>query len=64
MRYVRQHTRLQGTSSPVLDNPAAQLPDDPSQEILPVAQPQPAPTNGVPVRGKQGARPASAIHGR
>ena len=28
----------------------AQLPDDPGQEILPVAQPEPAPPTGVPVR--------------
>ena len=28
---------------------AAPLPDDPSQEILPVAQPEPAPATGVPV---------------
>ena len=30
-------------------DPAAQLPDDPGQEILPVALPEPAPAAGVPV---------------
>jgi LPS-assembly protein len=29
--------------------PAATLPDDPSQQILPVAQPEPAPLPGIPV---------------
>ena len=32
----------------------AQLPDDPGQEILPVAQPQPAPSTGVPVHWEAG----------
>ena len=31
------------------DLPAPLLPDDPSQEMLPVAQPEPAPASGVPV---------------
>jgi LPS-assembly protein len=30
-------------------SPTATLPDDPSQEILPVAQPEPEPASGVPV---------------
>jgi len=30
--------------------PPASLPEDPSQEILPVAQPEPAPSTGVPVQ--------------
>jgi LPS-assembly protein len=29
--------------------PPAQLPDDPSQELMPIAQPEPAPQTGVPV---------------
>lgn len=29
--------------------PQEQLPDDPGQELIPVAQPEPAPTTGVPV---------------
>jgi LPS-assembly protein len=36
-------------TAPNSDEPAAQLPDDPSQELLPVAQPEPAPQTGVPV---------------
>jgi LPS-assembly protein len=32
------------------NNSAATLPDDPGQEILPVAQPEPAPEAGVPVQ--------------
>ena len=31
-------------------SPPSSLPDDPSQEILPVAQPEPAPATGVPVQ--------------
>jgi LPS-assembly protein len=31
------------------DSPSSSLPDDPGQEILPVAQPEPAPASGVPV---------------
>src|SRR6516225_4039775 len=30
--------------------PATQLPEDPGQEVLPVARPEPAPESGVPVR--------------
>ena len=30
--------------------PAAQLPEDPGQEVLPVARPEPVPESGVPVR--------------
>ena len=41
------------TDSPAASGPGAQfspsLPDDPGQEILPVAQPEPAPATGVPV---------------
>jgi LPS-assembly protein len=32
------------------DNESAQLPDDPGQEILPVAVPEPMPASGVPVQ--------------
>jgi LPS-assembly protein len=32
------------------NSPAAQLPDDPGQEILPEAQPEPAPSAGTPVQ--------------
>jgi len=32
------------------DGPAAQLPDDPGQEMIPVAQAEPAPPSGVPVQ--------------
>jgi len=44
----------QSTTAPSADNPSsddsgASLPDDPSQELLPVAQPEPAPATGVPV---------------
>ncbi len=38
------------------ENDATQLPDDPSQEILPVAQPVPAPSTGVPVRWEAGTQ--------
>jgi LPS-assembly protein len=31
-------------------NAAAQLPDDPGQELIPVAQPEPTPASGVPVQ--------------
>jgi LPS-assembly protein len=30
-------------------SPAAELPDDPEQQLMPVAQPEPAPPSGVPV---------------
>ena len=37
-------------AEPGLDNPASSaLPDDPSQQILPVAQLEPEPASGVPV---------------
>ena len=36
------------SSSP--QDTSAQLPEDPGQEVLPVAQPEPAPATGVPVR--------------
>jgi LPS-assembly protein len=44
-----------GAAVPAADNPRtdnsdAPLPDDPGQEILPVAQPEPAPASGVPVQ--------------
>ncbi|MGA7859137.1 MAG: LPS assembly protein LptD [Terracidiphilus sp.] len=39
-----------GAKIAVEDQNSAQLPDDPSQEILPVAQPEPAPPTGIPVR--------------
>ena len=32
------------------DNPSAQLPDAPSQEMLPVAEPEPVPASGLPVQ--------------
>lgn len=32
------------------DDVSAQLPDDPSQEMLPIAQPEPAPPSGLPVQ--------------
>src|SRR6478735_367838 len=35
---------------PVSTVPELQLPDDPGQEAIPVAQPEPAPATGVPVR--------------
>jgi LPS-assembly protein len=34
------------------DSSSASLPDDPSQEALPIAQPEPIPQTGVPVRWK------------
>ena len=34
----------------VVDNSNTQLPEDPGQEVLPVAQPEPEPSTGVPVR--------------
>ena len=37
---------------PAPQEPAASLPDDPGQEILPVAQPEPAPSTGVPFQAK------------
>ena len=37
-------------TAPASDNPSAQLPDDPGQEALPIATPEPLPPNGVPVR--------------
>jgi LPS-assembly protein len=37
------------TQDPGTDS-AAQLPDDPGQEVLPIAQPEPAPAAGVPVQ--------------
>jgi LPS-assembly protein len=39
-----------GAVAPAADNPAKQLPDDPGQEALPVAEPEPAPATGVPVQ--------------
>jgi LPS-assembly protein len=44
----------QNATAPSANNPGpgdsgASLPDDPSQELLPVAQPEPAPATGVPV---------------
>jgi LPS-assembly protein len=38
---------LQGAASALPDDP---VPDDPDQEILPIAVPEPAPASGVPVR--------------
>jgi len=32
------------------DNTTAQLPDDPGQEMLPIAEPEPAPASGLPVQ--------------
>ena len=40
-----------GTDSPDAQLPSS-LPDDPGQEILPVAQPEPAPSTGVPFQAK------------
>ena len=37
-------------NSPSPDNSGATLPDDPGQEVLPVAQPEPEPAAGVPVQ--------------
>ncbi|MFZ0744930.1 MAG: LPS assembly protein LptD [Terracidiphilus sp.] len=42
------------TNQPPSAIPADPLPDDPGQEILPVAQPEPAPLTGVPVRWEAG----------
>ena len=39
----------QQTAAPTVGNSAATLPDDPGQEMLPVAQPEPPPSNGKPV---------------
>jgi len=39
-----------GQDSATPDNSSAVLPDDPGQEVLPVAQPEPAPSTGVPVQ--------------
>jgi len=36
--------------TPGADSSSAQLPDDPDQEILPIAQPEPGPQTGVPVQ--------------
>jgi LPS-assembly protein len=38
------------SGSAVSKSEVSQLPDDPGQEVLPVAQPQPVPLNGVPFR--------------
>ena len=38
------------TTNAAASEPAAQLPEDPGQEVLPVAKPEPVPQNGVPVR--------------
>ena len=37
------------TSSDAASDSAAQLPDDPGQEMLPLARPEPAPPQGIPV---------------
>jgi LPS-assembly protein len=39
---------------PIQADPGAQLPDDPGQEVLPIAQPEPAPPTGVPVQWDAG----------
>jgi len=36
------------------ENPATQLPDDPGQEAIPIAQPEPQPPTGVPLRWDAG----------
>ncbi len=43
-----------GTNRHVEDSASSQLPDDPGQEILPIAQPQPTPPRGVPVTWEAG----------
>jgi LPS-assembly protein len=50
---ARQSSAGAGVLTPDLQSQAdstSQLPDDPGQEILPIAQPEPAPATGVPVR--------------
>jgi LPS-assembly protein len=42
--------------NPTLQNQDPSLPDDPGQEILPVATPEPAPPTGVPVRWEAGSQ--------
>lgn len=42
-----ESSAITSSASPTLD---AQLPEDPSQELLPVANPEPAPAAGVPVQ--------------
>ncbi len=43
-----------GTKVADREGATAQLPDDPGQEIMPIAQPQSAPSSGVPVRWEAG----------
>ena len=43
-----------GTRVADREGATAQLPDDPGQEIMPIAQPQSAPSSGVPVRWEAG----------
>ena len=51
MRYLAVPATIPPLSSAdPTDNAAAQLPDDPGQEMLPIAQPEPAPAAGVPVQ--------------
>ncbi len=45
---LQQDTSSQNSSS--AQQPAASLPDDPGQEALPIAQPEPEPVTGVPVQ--------------
>ena len=40
----------QAAPSPVSEPAQTEIPDDPSQQILPIAQPEPLPKTGIPVR--------------
>ena len=43
-----------GSDLQIQADSGAQLPDDPGQEVLPIAQPEPAPSTGVPVQWDAG----------
>ncbi len=46
----QQPSIIQVSSGQTQADSTSQFPDDPGQEILPIAQPEPAPASGVPVR--------------
>ena len=43
-----------GESNGQKETASSQLPDDPGQEAIPLAKPEPAPTSGVPLRWDAG----------
>ena len=53
MRYLLRKWRLRPTTHPKHPRPEGHgLPDDPGQEALPIAQPEPIPRGGIPVEWK------------